>query len=172
MSTTTNGAQSIPVNPETGEPFLYSMRLGSQRIDADRNDHLVAAVLGEHYLDEDDPDTRFEVRLEGALMLANVVQESVVASAIQRDDLSPEDGEDVWTPLMAQREVAEPADGLWEHHVPLVLVTSMFEPHSSRERPSGNIVWIDPTDDITLLETLQSAGLISVIEHDQIGGTS
>src|SRR5699024_2841218 len=72
----------VPINDETGEPFLYTMEIGERTVYADTNEELVAAILGEDYLDEDDPETAFEVRLEGAITIATAIQESIVASAV------------------------------------------------------------------------------------------
>lgn len=158
----------VPINPDTGEPFLYTMEVSSRRVHADTNEELVAAVLGDDYLDESDPETAFEVRLEGAITIATAIQESIVASAVKRGDLTSEEDESTWTPLLDPRETADPFGGRWEHRVPLVLVRALFTPYVDRSLPVGNILWIDPTDDITLLDSLQDSGLIRLLEHDVI----
>lgn len=158
----------VPINDETGEPFLYTMEIGERTVYADTNEELVAAILGEDYLDEDDPETAFGARLEGAITIATAIQESIVASAVARGDLDEETEEQVWTPLLETRETAEPADGRWDHRVPLVLVRSLFMPFVDRSVPFGNILWIDPIDDVSLLDTVQDSGLIRLVEHDLI----
>lgn len=159
---------AVPVNNETGEPFLYTMEIGERTVYADTNEELVAAILGEEYLDEDDPETAFEVRLEGSITIATAIQESIVASAVAKGDLDEKTEESVWTPLLEAREVADPAGPRWDHRVPLVLVRSLFMPFVDRSVPVGNILWIDPTDDVSLLDTIQDSGLIRLVEHDLI----
>lgn len=159
---------TIPTNPLTGEPYLFTMMVGSRTVHADRNDELVAEILGEEYLSEGDPTNAFEIRLGGALNIATAVQESIVASAVRRGDLNDSEDESVWTPLLMPREIADAPAGDWNHPVPLVLVTSLFDPWTRRSAPRGNVVWIDPTDDVTLLESLQDCGLVRMVEHDLI----
>lgn len=145
----------------------FSLRLGSRTVHADRNDELLAAVIGSEYLEEDDPDVLFLMRLEQAIVIASAVQESIVAAAVGRHDLDETTDEPVWTALLAERETADPGVR-WEHRVPLVLVASLFAPYTGRDQPIGNIAWIDPTDDVTMLESLQSLGVIDLLDHGDL----
>lgn len=145
----------------------FSIRLGNRLIRADRNDELLAAVIGEEYLEEQDPELLFLMRLEQAIVIATAVQESLVATAVQREDLDATTDEDTWSTLLAARETVDPGPR-WEHKVPLVLVSSLFSPFTGQDQPVGNVAWIDPTDDVVMLETLQSLGIIEVIEHDDL----
>lgn len=92
---------------ETGEE-AFTLRIGGRTVHADRNDELLAAVIGEEYLDEDDPELLFLVRLEKAVMIATAVQESVVAAAVEAGDLDESTDEETWTTLLAERESAHP----------------------------------------------------------------
>ncbi|MGP5672865.1 hypothetical protein [Brachybacterium alimentarium] len=147
--------------PSEGASFI---RIGKRTIRADRNDELLAAVIGAEYLEESDPEVLFLMRLEHALVIATAVQESIVAAAVQRGDLDETTEEDVWTALLAERETVDPGVR-WEHRVPLVLVTSLFAPYAEKDQPIGNIAWVDPTDDLSMLETLQDLGVIELLEH-------
>ncbi|MFI7132174.1 hypothetical protein ACIBQ1_41310 [Nonomuraea sp. NPDC050153] len=58
-----------------------------------------------------------------------------------------------------------PAPARWEAPVPLVLVSTFYEPAGALPRPSGPAelqVWLDPADDWTLLTSLHTAGAIFV----------
>ena len=142
-----------------------SIRIGSREVRADRNDELLAAVVGSEYLDEDDAELLFLTRLEHAMIIATAVQESIVAAAVEAGDLDETTDEEVWTTLLAQREVADPGVR-WQQKVPLVLVTALFSPFADRDRPVGNIGWVDPIDDVAMLDSLQGLGVIEVIEHE------
>lgn len=159
----THTAPSL-TDPEAG---LFSLRIGDRTVQADRNDELLAAVIGPEYLEEDDPEVLFLMRLEQAIVIATAVQESIVAAAMQRHDLDETTEEDVWTALLAERETVDPGVR-WEHRVPLVLVTSLFAPYAKRDQPIGNIAWVDPTDDVTMLESLQGLGVIELLEHGDL----
>lgn len=145
----------------------FSLRIGERTVRADRNNELLAAVIGSEYLEEDDREVLFLMRLERAIVIATAVQESIVAAAVGRHDLDETTDEPVWTALLADRETADPGVR-WEHLVPLVLVTSLFAPYTERDQPIGNIAWIDPTDDVTMLESLQGLGVIELSEQDDL----
>lgn len=145
----------------------FSLRIGERTVQADRNDELLAAVIGNEYIEESDTELLFLMRLEQAILIATVVQESIVATAVQHHDLDETTDEDVWTALLAERETVGP-EVRWEHTVPLVLVTSLFAPYSERDRPIGNIAWVDPTEDVAMLDSLQGLGVIELLEHDDL----
>lgn len=164
MSTSSTHSAPSLTNPETG---LFSFRIGERTVRADRNDELLAAVIGPEYLEESDPEVLFLMRLEQAIVIATAVQESIVAAAVQHHDLDETTEEDVWTALLAERETVDPGVR-WEHRVPLVLVTSLFAPYAERDQPIGHIAWVDPTDDVTMLESLQGLGVIELLEHGDL----
>ncbi|SLN02310.1 hypothetical protein FM103_11840 [Corynebacterium xerosis] len=109
----------------------------------------------------------FLMRLEQAIVIATAVQESIVAAAVHRRDLDEATEEEVWSALLAERESVDPGVR-WEHQVPLVLVSSLFAPYAEKDQPIGNIAWIDPTDDVTMLESLQGLGVIELLEHGDL----
>lgn len=49
--------------PEEGDG-RFSLSIGERTVRADRNDELLAAVIGRGYLQEDDPEVLFLMRLE------------------------------------------------------------------------------------------------------------
>lgn len=145
----------------------FCLRIGERTVRADRYDELLAAVIGFEYLEESDPEVLFLMRLEQAIVIATAVQESIVAAAVQRRDLDESTEEDVWSTLLAERESADPGVR-WEHRVPLVLVLSLFAPYVERDQPIGNVAWVDPADDVAMLESLQSLGVIELLEHGDL----
>ena len=62
----------------------FALRIGGREVRADRNDELLAAVIGEEYIEESDPELLFLMRLEHAIIIATAVQESIVAAAVAR----------------------------------------------------------------------------------------
>ena len=61
----------------------FCLRIGERTVRADRNDELLAAVIGPEYLEESDPEVLFLMRLEQAIVIATAVQESIVAAAVE-----------------------------------------------------------------------------------------
>ncbi|WNN96505.1 hypothetical protein [Brachybacterium sp. GU-2] len=107
MSTTNTHTLHSTTEPHDGTG-QFSLRIGARTVHADRNDELLAAVIGPEYLEEDDPEVLFLMRLEQAIVIATAVQESIVAAAVQRRDLDETTPEDIWTALLAEREIAGP----------------------------------------------------------------
>jgi hypothetical protein len=69
-----------------------------------------------------------------------------------------------------------PTVASWSHPVPLVLVASFYAPAGQVPRPvreqgmAPNVIWIDPSDEVSLLTTLHDAGFISLntsLDHQQ-----
>ncbi|NMA77954.1 MAG: hypothetical protein GX960_11985, partial [Actinomycetales bacterium] len=44
----------------------------------------------------------------------------------------------------------------------------LFAPYAKTDQPIGKIAWVDPTDDVTMLETLQGLGVIELLEHGDL----
>src|SRR5699024_10026800 len=103
----TSGTRTVhhSAAPDDG-PAPFSLRIGDREVRADRNDELLAAVIGEEYLEESDPELLFLMRLEHAIIIATAVQESIVAAAVQNEDLDESTDEVTWTALLAGREGA------------------------------------------------------------------
>lgn len=65
--------------------------------------------------------------------------------------------------LRGQR-TTQPAIDHWHTSVPLVLSTHEYQPHGPLAKPDGNIIWINPRDEQTLLTTLNKTGWIHLAE--------
>lgn len=79
---------------------------------------------------------------------------------------------DVQTILQGPRH-DPPVVPRWAHPVPLVLVASFYAPAALIPRPvrdqgmAPNVLWIDPSDDDSLLASLHDLGVVSVYTSDQ-----
>lgn len=158
----------IPPRPDGGRwPFLLISNAGF--VYADSLIDLVGHVIPgyEDVEDSYEGDVQaFILRVEAAAQIATIVQ----ALAVRGADEDPESGftvadasEDVLTALFSPRGVAVlPFTGVWEEEVPLVLVSADYRPYTSTELPSGNVAFIDPTDDRLFLESLEGVGFIEV----------
>ena len=63
-------------------------------------------------------------------------------------------------------EKSDPPEALtmWDAPVPLVLVRTDFDPFTDRPAPACGVVWIDPSTERELLETLDKAGFVQLAE--------
>jgi hypothetical protein len=74
--------------------------------------------------------------------------------------------------LQASRNVPPELD-VWTAPVPLVLVSAYYQPRGQLVQPvaapPSKIVWIDPTDDATMLLSLDEAGIVVLSENTTAG---
>ncbi len=62
--------------------------------------------------------------------------------------------------VLRGHRTTQPAINHWNASVPLVLSAHEYQPHGPLTKPDGNIIWINPRDEQTLLTTLNTAGWI------------
>jgi len=103
-------------------------------------------------------------RWEFAAQVAQMVQERVAGEA-EAEGLwdSEAADEDVLTPLFQPKD--QPVEDLpmWAHPVPLVLIWTDYSPYTERLAPRGNVWWIDPSDELSLLKTLHEVDVLSLM---------
>lgn len=169
---------AVPLNDDGEQyPFVISFAsegvfteaLSDSVVFADTRTELVAHILpsyGEIPEGEDGDNTAFLTRHEAALVLASALQEHVAAHAVNSgawDHAAA--SEDVLTAIFTPRAEGPAFSGEWTEPVALLQVTTQFAPYTEREPVTGNVVWIDPTDEKTFLETLSAAGAFDLQIH-------
>ncbi|MDA8342412.1 MAG: hypothetical protein M0007_09350, partial [Actinomycetota bacterium] len=55
----------------------------------------------------------------------------------------------------------------WTCPIPLVLFVTDYAPYSARPTPSGNIIWIDPTTELTFMDSLNALGVVDFLALDE-----
>ena len=68
------------------------------------------------------------------------------------------ESEEVLTSIFSAKDLYVPEFEVWSHQVPLVLIATDYAPATDRPRPGGNIQWIDPATELTLLKSLAAIG--------------
>ncbi|MEV0144732.1 MULTISPECIES: hypothetical protein [unclassified Nonomuraea] len=150
---------AVPVKVD-GSLYRYEMIFagGGSRAYADEPGELVGA-LSPGYDALGTPDERDQARVRMALD-AQVRLQAQLAATDRLEECTAEDR----AVLLGGRHVP-PAPEEWTAPVPLVLITTFYEPAGSLPRPRGPEelqVWLDPADDWTLLTSLHAAGVIDV----------
>lgn len=152
---------------DDGSLWPFVMIHNDRTVFADTRTELVGALIkGYDDIDPTDSVTALVDRFDEALALANRLQgfiAGVVASDPESDFTYGDATEEELTLFLSDRlERPEQNIGVthWEHEVPLVLITTMFQPHDDAEIVTGNVIWIDPTDETTFLDSLESVGQI------------
>ena len=161
-----------PAAPVKTDGALYAYELihagGTRRAYADDLADLAEALLPGY--DTWTEQQRWEARLHLAIRAQVVVQAE--ANAVEAFRVLPRDAQAI---LMDARH-EPPTVRTWGHPVPLVLVTSFYVPAGKVPRPvreqgmAPNIIWIDPSDELSLLHTLHDAGFVTIntsVDQDQ-----
>jgi hypothetical protein len=108
---------------------------------------------------------RYDFLVEvGARAQQSIIDQAVKSRELDLTALS----DDKATALFADR--SNPFEGLptanggwtyqWELAAPLVLIATDYQPYTGRPAPTGRIVWLDPTTEVTLLRALDTLGII------------
>lgn len=160
-----NAADNYPTIKDDGTPWPFIMLRNGKAILADTRTELVGALIPGYDSLDDEQDALVE-RFRQAIVTANFIQEFLAAMYCQEAELSMVDlTEEELTAFFTNR-LDHPTDILgleqWHHDVPLVLVTSLFEPYDDRVPPTGNVMWIDPTNETTYLSSLAELGQLEL----------
>jgi hypothetical protein len=146
-----------PARPD-GHPYQYELVTDAWRGYADTFSEL-AGLLIDGYADlaaEDQPAARLRYAADVQAPLQAVVTVAGDLAACSAADREV---------LLGPRD-KPPSVRSWQAPVPLVLVSAFYEPDGTLPRPraaaGGQILWIDPATDQTLLVSLHEAGWITV----------
>jgi hypothetical protein len=158
---------------EDGWRFLLFQPDGEVLV-SDTTTDLVAKIIGLEYdgLPDDDAgnDEAFGLRYDFMLSFAAFFQTIKIQDAIYADrfDLEKTDDETL-TILFQERtvpfETRDSTPPVWNHPVPLILIAVDYAPYSSRPKPVGNVIFVDPYTETSFLEgycNLSSATLYSL----------
>lgn len=118
---------------------------------------------------ERDADDALKMRWHQAIGTAAMVQASLCATAVSEDTFDPATtGDEALTVLFADKDVPVDCDQ-WPADLPsLVLVTTDYYPFTDRIPPAGNVLWIDPADEMAYLKSLATLGVVAFYTADDI----
>ena len=158
----------VPRRPD-GAQYRFEMisNGGNDRVYADTITELVEALIPGY----DEVATGSDADLQ-RLLYAVRIQVELQAALYNASPLGSCD-EAEREIILAPRDTP-PEVGTWTADVPLVLVETYYEPIGMRPRPTGqprsggaddsNLIWINPLDELTLIQSLADAGVIVAAE--------
>lgn len=160
--TTADGSAALPDYPHEGGQWRYLLfQPDGEALVSDTATDLVARIIGLEYdgLPDTDAghDEAFGLRYDFMVSFAAFFQTIRIQDAIYAQGFDLEEtSEDVLTILFQERTVPfENRDGstpVWNHVVPLILISVDYVPYSERPKPSGNIIFLDPYTETSFLE--------------------
>lgn len=154
-----HGDDNVPEHPD-GQIWLFAMPVNGSVVFADSATSVIDFLIPGY--EELDDDEALHVRVGHAASTAAVVQTAMIESAIESGfDLAAQ-SEAALTALLTDKDI--PVDGgPFDLDVPVVLVSTLYEPFTSRPKVGGNIVWLDPSDELTYLRSLAGAEVITLL---------
>lgn len=152
--------KEIAKEEETNLPFKMSMVDGT--VAADNLIEIVAWLFNDRDYVNDTPEQAPEKRIECCCNVAENFQEHLAGYVqISGGWDHREDGPDIVELLThPDRTTVIPLTS-WRHPVPLVLVRTLYAPHSDIPPVQGDVIWIDPLDDKRMLDSLHKAQIIT-----------
>lgn len=171
MSTLTLSSEQVQVSipaRDDGTAWPYVLNRGDRTVFADTATDLVAALIP-GYADipatSGGADDALVARYENAVATANDTQPLVAASCVDAGTFDTSTaGEALLSALFSDR--SQPLEGIedWGEPVPLVLVSTDYSPFvEDRTPPSGNVLWLDPSDEMSHLRSLANLGLVELL---------
>lgn len=165
------GDQAVAVpQHDDGSAFRFEMICddAAKRVYADTWTELVEALIT-GYADVSSTEEADQQRLLYAVRSQVELQAAICAGVVGHKFT-----DDEIEVLLGDRH-DQPRIGLWTSPIPLVLVTSYYQPIGEIDRPVGrpprgdtdsNLIWLDPTDEQTLVETVAEAGIVILAESN------
>ena len=164
----------VATRPDGSEwPFMMTLHDGSTMHGLSAGVLLAEMIAG--YAEAGEGE-RATLRARDALRHAVRAQDLAIARAREAGVVDPADPADV--PLLDLLELpkdeplelavdGEDGQAPWLAAVPLVLVTTSYAPHTDTAPVTGNVLWIDPADEVAYLRSLRDAGLYDIWMEQQ-----
>lgn len=166
LTTTDDLSAGLPAR-EDGTPWPFAMTTDEHTVFADSATELVGHLIdGYDQIDDSDEghDQALSARAGAAAGIAAQMQAVIAASLTEQRKFDPQaESEETLTAIFSDRETFVADFGSWDHEVPLILVRTGYAPYTDRPAPSGNIGWIDPATETTLLRSLDALGAIAFL---------
>jgi hypothetical protein len=159
------------VNP-AGAPWAIALAYDSGSVTvADSATELVASLIDDYAPGDsaEDAAAALDARYDFAVEVANTRQAIQLFTSTQEGEFAPEDtDEDTLTTLFTSRADFAADFERWDHALNLVLIATDYAPYTERQRPEGNIDWINPANDMTLLSSLAALGDFELLVNDGV----
>lgn len=152
-------------NTQVADPGrTFALLLGDRTILADTRTELVSALIDGYETLLAGPRPVEETawaRCTFTLGVADLLAESLLSEAVSTGQLEVTDlSEDQINYLMPPERIsARPFTGHWGAPVPLIALRSDYAPFTHLPAPTGNVRFLDPSNETTLIDSLVEAGI-------------
>ncbi|WP_022893262.1 hypothetical protein [Agromyces subbeticus] len=168
LTTTDDLSAGLPARAD-GTPWPLAMTTAEHTVFADTATELVSHLIdGYDQIDDSDEghDRALVARRDAAASLAAQLQAGIAAALTEEQKFDPAtETEETLTAIFSDRETFVADFPTWDHTVPLILVRTDYAPFTERPAPEGNLGWIDPATETSLLRSLDELGAITFLGH-------
>ena len=161
-----------------GGAWPFAMTKGEQTVFSDTAGGILAHIIpGYDQIADADVensnrpghDEALIVRWQSAVATASEIQAFICADLALEERFDPAaETETTLTALFGDKTIPIETFEVWDHEViPLVLVATDYAPFTERTPVTGNVLWLDPSDEVAYLRSLANLGVISFYNHDE-----
>lgn len=152
-----------------GTSYPHAMVVGPETVLAETVTDLVAYLLpgyGSIPAGPDGDDQAFVERASAMICHAAKIQAVIAADGLSDGEFRPEElDEATLTAIFGDRTIPLDLDH-WDGPIPLVLLVTDYAPFADRLPPTGNVLWLDPSDELAFLASLANAGVLRHYAHE------
>lgn len=139
---------------------------GGAIVVADSVTELVADLIDDYEFEDTVEGARasLDARYDFAVEVVTGRQAIQAFAMTAEGDFDPAvESETVLTAIFADKDQAVVDVEEWGHTMPLLLVATDYAPYTKLPAPKGNIQWVDPATELTLLLSLQALGDLELL---------
>jgi hypothetical protein len=156
---------------EDGTSWPLAMIRGEQTILADHASEIIAYLIPDYDKIPQTPeghDSALVERWKCCVITASDVQSMILVDRAAEGAFVPaNEPEWVINALFADKLVPVEEFESWPHpNLPLVLIATDYAPYTERTPVTGNVLWLDPADEILFLHSLNNIGAIQFYTHE------
>lgn len=163
--------QPLPVH-EDGTPYAFAAFVGENLILGDSRTDVVSGIIdgyGDIPHTEEGHLEALVARYEFAVGVADVHQQIIAADKLNSGEFDHTlEDEETLTSIFRSRRERLPEMSRWDHPVPLVLVGTDYAPYTTLPRPEGNVQWVEPYNETTLLDSLAALDVLELHVHEGV----
>jgi hypothetical protein len=165
-----------PAYPIEGGVWPFALMAGNNTVFADSLSELVGFVIPDYAdipLTEEGAVDAFFARVDAGAAFVAIAQGTMLAALNDEGVFVPEnESEDVLTALLGARGTGLidglDFDGVWEHAIPLLLLSTDYAPFSDVAPITGNVQYFDPSDERVFVDSLAQLGLVELFVNADI----
>lgn len=156
----------LPAHAEEDEDWVYAIvtATGTTHL-SDSASELIGIGLDGYPVTvetDDDATAALEMRYDDLLGYAAHFQRFLVAAAQENDVVNLVEVDDETLTTMLQERSIPFSGPSWTFPVPLVLLVTDYTPYTTIPAPQGNLVWLDPSTELTYLQSLDRVGAVKL----------